>query len=99
MPHAPCLMPATIERLSFRVTQTDGAAGLGQITTRHGVIDTPVFMPVGTLASVKSLTTEQLKALGPQIILNNTYHLMLPPGIELLERLGGVHGFMGWDRT
>ena len=56
-------------------------------------------MPVGTLASVKSLTTEQLKLLDPQIILNNTYHLMLRPGIELLERLGGVHAFMAWDRA
>src|SRR4051812_9742705 len=56
-------------------------------------------MPVGTLASVKSLTTEQLKALGPEIILNNTYHLMLRPGIDLLEQLGGVHRFMNWDRA
>src|SRR5712691_7070713 len=56
-------------------------------------------MPVGTLASVKSLTTEQLKSLDPQIILNNTYHLMLRPGVELLEKLGGVHRFMNWDRA
>src|SRR4051812_17337138 len=56
-------------------------------------------MPVGTLASVKSLTTEQLKSLGPEIILNNTYHLMLRPGVELLEKLGGVHKFMNWDRA
>src|SRR5216110_2783258 len=56
-------------------------------------------MPVGTLASVKSLTTEQLKALGPEIILNNTYHLMLRPGVDLIEKLGGVHKFMSWDRA
>jgi queuine tRNA-ribosyltransferase len=72
------------------------------------VIDTPVFMPVGTLGSVKSLTTAQLKSLStqhsalntdPQIILNNTYHLMLRPGVALLEKLGGVHAFMNWDRA
>ena len=84
-------------RIEFHVTATDGAARRGQLTTRHGVIDTPVFMPVGTMASVKSLTTEQLARLGPQIILNNTYHLMLRPGIDLLEKLGGVHKFMGWN--
>src|SRR5436305_6298391 len=56
-------------------------------------------MPVGTLASVKSLTTEQLKALGPEIILNNTYHLMLRPGVELIEKLGGAHAFQSWDRA
>jgi len=63
------------------------------------VIETPVFMPVGTAASVKSLTTEQLKSLSPQIILNNTYHLMLRPGVALIEKLGGVHKFMDWDRA
>ena len=84
-------------RLTFKVSNTDSAARRGVITTRHGTIQTPVFMPVGTLASVKSLTTEQLKALGPEIILNNTYHLMLRPGVELLETLGGVHRFMGWN--
>jgi len=89
-------MPTATERLSFRVSHTDGAARLGAITTRHGIVETPVFMPVGTLASVKSLTTEQLTALGPQIILNNTYHLMLRPGVDMLEQLGGVHKFMGW---
>jgi len=83
----------------FELLQTDGAARRGVITARHGTIQTPVFMPVGTLASVKSLTTEQLKSLGPEIILNNTYHLMLRPGVELLEQLGGVHRFMNWDRA
>jgi queuine tRNA-ribosyltransferase len=82
---------------AFRLLHTDGAARRGQITTAHGVVDTPVFMPVGTLGSVKSLTTEELKRLAPQIILNNTYHLMLRPGVDLLEQLGGVHRFMGWD--
>jgi len=86
-----------LKRLTFQLSNTDGAARRGEITTRHGTIQTPVFMPVGTLASVKSLTTEQLKSLGPEIILNNTYHLMLRPGVELLEKLGGVHKFMGWN--
>ena len=95
-------------RFQFELLRTDGAARSGRIVTGHGVIDTPVFMPVGTQASVKSLTTEQLKNLGtrdsglrasPRIILANTYHLMLRPGIEVLEKLGGVHGFMNWDRA
>src|SRR5437762_7205379 len=90
----------------FQLIHTDGAARLGELSTRHGVIETPVFMPVGTLASVKSLTTDQLKSLMPhascpmpQIILNNTYHLMLRPGVDLIEKLGGVHKFMSWDRA
>jgi queuine tRNA-ribosyltransferase len=63
------------------------------------VIHTPVFMPVGTAASVKALTTEQLKSLSPEIVLVNTYHLMLRPGVDQLEQLGGVHKFMSWDRA
>jgi queuine tRNA-ribosyltransferase len=86
-------------RITFNLLATDGAARRGELTTRHGTIQTPVFMPVGTLASVKSLTTAQLQALGPEIILNNTYHLMLRPGVDLVEKLGGVHKFMGWDRA
>jgi queuine tRNA-ribosyltransferase len=103
-------VPSAESGLTFELQKTDGAARLTKIDTRHGAIHTPVFMPVGTAASVKSLTTEQLKQLGtrhsalgtgsgPQIILNNTYHLMLRPGIEVLERLGGVHRFMSWDRA
>ncbi|HEX9983712.1 MAG TPA: tRNA guanosine(34) transglycosylase Tgt [Thermoanaerobaculia bacterium] len=86
-------------RITFKVTNTDGPARRGELVTRHGTIQTPVFMPVGTLGSVKSLTTEQLSRIGPEIILNNTYHLMLRPGVDLLEKLGGVHKFMGWDRA
>jgi queuine tRNA-ribosyltransferase len=85
--------------VNFEVLHRDGAARLGRIETAHGPIDTPVFMPVGTAASVKALTIEELKRLGPQIILNNTYHLMLRPGIDLIERLGGVHKLMNWDRA
>ena len=86
-------------RLGFRLHSTDGLARRASITTPHGTIETPVFMPVGTAASVKTLTTEQLKQLAPEIILCNTYHLMLRPGVDLLDRLGGVHRFMGWDRA
>ncbi|MBI4237662.1 MAG: tRNA guanosine(34) transglycosylase Tgt [Deltaproteobacteria bacterium] len=72
-------------------------ARLGRLTTAHGVIDTPIFMPVGTRATVKAMTPEELQALGAQIILGNTYHLMLRPGHELIRELGGLHRFMGWD--
>ncbi|HEX7828549.1 MAG TPA: tRNA guanosine(34) transglycosylase Tgt [Thermoanaerobaculia bacterium] len=86
-------------RLTFNLLHQDGPARRGEIVTPHGTIQTPVFMPVGTRASVKSLTTDQLQRLAPEIILNNTYHLMLRPGVDLVEKLGGVHKFMGWDRA
>jgi len=86
----------TLSDLPFHVLSRDGQARCGELVTRHGTIQTPVFIPVGTLAAVKSLTTEQLEALGPEIILCNTYHLLLRPGIDLLEKMGGVHRFMGW---
>jgi queuine tRNA-ribosyltransferase len=88
-----------MSRISFKLLAQEGAARRGELTTRHGTIQTPVFMPVGTRASVKGLTTEQLQRLGPEIILNNTYHLMLRPGVDLIEKLGGVHKFMAWDRA
>jgi queuine tRNA-ribosyltransferase len=86
-------------QMNFELLHTDGPARLGRMTTAHGVVNTPVFMPVGTLASVKSLTSDQLNQLGPEIILNNTYHLMLRPGVDLLEKMGGVHKFQSWDRA
>jgi queuine tRNA-ribosyltransferase len=86
-------------RLSFRILHRDGAARRGEIATPHGTIQTPVFMPVGTRASVKSLTMAQLARLGPEIILSNTYHLMLRPGIDLVEQLGGIHRFTSWNRA
>lgn len=88
-----------MSRLQFNLLHNDGPARRGEIVTPHGTIQTPVFMPVGTRASVKGLTTDQLQRLGPEIILNNTYHLMLRPGVDLIEKLGGVHKFMGWDRA
>ncbi len=74
-----------------------GLARLGQLTTPHGTIDTPAFMPVGTQASVKSLTPGDLRTVGAQVILANTYHLSLRPGHDRIARLGGLHRFMSWD--
>ncbi|QXM05929.1 tRNA guanosine(34) transglycosylase Tgt [Crassaminicella indica] len=73
-------------------------ARLGKITTPHGVIETPIFMPVGTQATVKAMTPEELKDINSQIILSNTYHLYLRPGHKLVEKAGGLHKFMNWDR-
>ncbi|KMT21263.1 tRNA guanosine(34) transglycosylase Tgt [Clostridium cylindrosporum] len=73
-------------------------ARLGRIHTPHGVIETPIFMPVGTQATVKAMTPHELKDIGSQIILSNTYHLFLRPGHKLIERAGGLHKFMNWDR-
>jgi queuine tRNA-ribosyltransferase len=73
-------------------------ARLGRVHTPHGVIDTPAFMPVGTQATVKAMTPDELKEIGAQIILSNTYHLYIRPGHKLVEKAGGLHGFMNWDR-
>ena len=81
----------------FELVKTDGAARLGRMLTGHGPVDTPAFMPVATQGSVKSLTPSDLLAAGAQIVLANTYHLMLRPGHELVRELGGLHRFMGWD--
>jgi queuine tRNA-ribosyltransferase len=83
---------------SFSVSRNDGAARLGEIATAHGRIRTPAFMPVGTAATVKAVYVEQLEAAGADVILGNTYHLMLRPGAERIARLGGLHQFMGWSR-
>jgi queuine tRNA-ribosyltransferase len=81
----------------FQITATDGAARTGVITTPRGDISTPAFMPLGTAGTVKALTVEQVKSTGAQIILGNTYHLMLRPTAERIARLGGLHRFMRWD--
>lgn len=73
-------------------------ARLGKITTKRGVINTPIFMPVGTKATVKAMTPEELKAMNAEIILSNTYHLYMRPGHDLIEKAGGLHKFMNWDR-
>ncbi len=83
----------------FELLKTDSvtAARRGRLRTRHGVVETPIFMPVGTQGTVKSVTPVQLREIGAQIILGNTYHLNLRPGSELVRELGGLHRFMGWD--
>ncbi len=83
---------------SFQVEATSGAARAGRFITPHGEVETPVFMPVGTHANVKGVTQDTLEELGVQILLNNTYHLYLRPGVETIRQLGGVHRFMGWQR-
>ena len=83
--------------MTFDLLATDGLARRGRLTTGHGVIDTPAFMPVGTRAAVKSLSPDDLRAAGAQIVLGNTFHLLVRPGPDLIRELGGLHRFMGWD--
>src|SRR5262249_12555866 len=89
-----CRMPTAG---AFEVTATDGMARAGVLTTAHGDVRTPVFMPVGTKATVKSLDPGEVRAVGAQIVLGSSYHLHVRPGDELIAELGGLHGFMGWD--
>jgi queuine tRNA-ribosyltransferase len=85
--------------MSFQLLKTDpkSRARLGRLTTRHGCVETPVFMPVGTQGSVKAMSPEELKSVDAQIILGNTYHLFLRPGLDVIKHFGGLHRFMGWD--
>ncbi len=85
-------------RFTFTIAATDGAARTGQIAMQRGVIRTPAFMPVGTAATVKAMKPDDVAAAGADIILGNTYHLMLRPGAERVARLGGLHDFMGWSK-
>ena len=87
-----------MSRFSFSVHSTDGAARTGTIAMHRGEIRTPAFMPVGTAATVKAMRSEEVRASGADIILGNTYHLMLRPGAERVANLGGLHRFMGWER-
>lgn len=82
--------------LRFDVTATDGAARAGIVTTDRGTFRTPLFMPVGTRGAVRTLSSADLEGLGVEVMLGNTYHLMLRPGADLVERLGGIHGFTSW---
>ncbi len=82
--------------MTFALHATDGAARAGLLTTAHGTVETPIFMPVGTQATVKGLTPAMVRGIGAQIILGNTYHLTLRPGDELIRDLGGLHAFMNW---
>ena len=83
--------------IRFHLRHTDGAARLGHLDTPHGPVETPAFMAVGTQATVKGLTPAQLRDIGVQVILGNTYHLALRPGADLIAELGGLHRFSGWD--
>ncbi|MBI2155225.1 MAG: tRNA guanosine(34) transglycosylase Tgt [Candidatus Rokubacteria bacterium] len=83
--------------MRLELLKTDGVARAGRLTTAHGVVETPAFMPVGTQGSVKSLTPEDLRQIGAQILLANTYHLFLRPGHRLIAELGGLHRFMAWE--
>ena len=87
----------TRELVSFRLHSTDGAARTGVLTTTHGDIRTPAFMPVGTKGTVKSLHPDEVRALGADVVLANTYHLHFRPGEAIVESLGGIHMFSGWD--
>jgi queuine tRNA-ribosyltransferase len=83
--------------ITFTIESTSGAARTGRVETPHGGFDTPAFMPVGTRASVKGVFPHHVRSTGAEILLNNTYHLMLRPGSELIRDMGGVHRFMNWD--
>jgi queuine tRNA-ribosyltransferase len=85
------------DAFTFRLIATDGAARCGEIATPHGLVQTPAFMPVGTQATVKGVTSDELRRLGADIVLANTYHLMLRPGAERIAALGGLHTFMNWN--
>jgi queuine tRNA-ribosyltransferase len=84
--------------VKFSITHRDGAARRGVLELAHGPVDTPVFMPVGTYGTVKAMSPEELEGMGARIVLGNTFHLWLRPGTEIIEKHGGLHGFMGWNR-
>jgi len=83
--------------MKFRISETSGRARCGQLEFRRGVVRTPAFMPVGTYGSVKSVTTDEVRGTGADMILGNTFHLMLRPGIEVIRKHGGLHEFMNWS--
>ena len=86
-----------MNEFNFKIIKLHNQSRLGKLSTAHGEIDTPVFMPVGTAATVKALKVEDIKASNSQIILANTYHLMLRPGEEVINLLGGLRKFMNWS--
>jgi len=85
--------------IKLQIEATRGSARGGKLITPHGEVETPVFMPVGTLASVKGVSQDVLEELGVEILLANTYHLFLRPGVETVRQMGGLHRFMSWDRA
>src|SRR3989442_13758136 len=84
--------------LQFDLLATDGLARRARMTLNHGVVETPVFMPVGTYGTVKGVMPQSLEAMGAQIILGNTFHLWLRPGLDILQQFGGLHRFEGWTK-
>src|SRR5437667_11893962 len=88
----------TVPRFRFTLTHTSGQARRGRLSTAHGDVETPAFMPVGTQGAVKGVTHRDLESLGVEILLSNTYHLYLRPGDELIARRGGLHAFIGWNK-
>ncbi len=84
--------------LKFDLLKTDKKARLGKLHTKHGVVNTPAFMPVGTCGTVKAMLPESVASTGAEILLGNTYHLMLRPGADLVQKMGGLHKFMNWDK-
>ena len=84
--------------LTFTLKKTSGKARRGEMTLNHGVVQTPIFMPVGTYGTVKAMAPNELEEIGSQIILGNTFHLWLRPGLDVIEKHGGLHRFMGWDK-
>lgn len=92
------MFPWTMGILKFQIDKQDGNARTGKLSVEHGSIQTPAFIPVATKATVKSLTSEDLKKLGAQLLICNTYHLMLQPTADIIEEMGGLHRFMNWDQ-
>lgn len=84
--------------LKFELLTTDGHARRGRVTLNHGVVETPIFMPVGTYGTVKAIQPRELHEIKAQIILGNTFHLWLRPGLDTIAAHGGLHGFMGWNK-
>ena len=84
--------------LTFKLHKTEGFARRAEIHLNHGVVQTPVFMPVGTYGTVKAMSPLELNEIGTQILLGNTFHLWLRPGLEVIAEHGGLHGFMGWEK-
>ena len=82
--------------MKFEIVSRDGAARVGVLTLAHGIVETPAFMPVGTYGTVKAMSPAELEEIGAQIVLGNTFHLWLRPGLDVIEKHGGLHGFMGW---
>ncbi|SEK32695.1 tRNA-guanine transglycosylase [Colwellia chukchiensis] len=89
---------ATAQAMQFSLLNTDGKARRGRLTFERGTVETPAFMPVGTYGTVKGMKTEEVEATGADILLGNTFHLMLRPGTDIIEQHGGLHGFMNWQK-